>query len=294
MPKLSPRDIKSKIAGIKNTMRITSAMKVVSAAKLRKAQENIFRARPYSDKLYQIIAHLFRHIDPYSHPLFKRRPLNTVDLVVITADRGLAGAFNSNIIKKVDSYIKSCDQQNINLHLIGKKAVQYYSKRKYNIISSYQDVFKKEINFDIVKSLSTNLMERFKNEETDLIVIFNNEMLTKASYAPKERRFLPVDYKDVNIQDDEHNIDQNTIYNIEGNEADIIDGILNIYMNYQLYRALLESNASEHFARMVAMDNATKNAGDLIKKWTLIFNKARQESITAELIDIVTAAEAMD
>lgn len=294
MPKLSPRDIKSKIAGIKNTMRITNAMKVVSAAKLRKAQEAIFRARPYSDKLYEIMAHLFRHIDTYSHRLFKRRSLNTVDLVVITADRGLAGAFNSNLIKKVDNYIKSCNQQNINLHLVGKKAIQYYSKRKYNIISSYQDVFKKEINFDIVKSLASTLIKRFEEEETDLIVIFNNEMITKATYAPKERRFLPVSYEDVQIKNDEKNIDPNTIYNIEGNEKDILDGIINIYMNYQLYRALLESNASEHFARMVAMDNATRNASDLIKKWTLIFNKARQESITAELIDIVTAAEAMD
>jgi ATP synthase, F1 gamma subunit len=292
MPKLSPRDIKSKIAGIKNTMRITNAMKVVSAAKLRKAQEAIFKARPYSDKLYELMAHLFAHIDTYSHPLFKRRELKNVDLVIISADRGLAGAFNTNLFKKVDSYIKSCQNQNVNLHIVGRKAYQYYSKRKYNIVSSYQDVFKKEINFDIVKELGAKLISRYKDEETDLIVLFNNEMITKATYAPKERRFLPIREEDINIQ--ERPLDQNTVYNIEGNETDILDGIINIYMNYQLYRAMLESNAAEHFARMVAMDNATRNASDLIKKWTLIFNKARQESITAELIDIVTAAEAMD
>ncbi len=294
MPKLSPRDIKSKIAGIKNTMRITSAMKVVSAAKLRKAQEGIFRARPYSDRLYEMMAHIFRHIDTYSHPLFRRRDLKVVDLVVISADRGLAGAFNVNVIKKVDEYIKSCKEQKVNLHIVGKKAYQYYSKRKYNIVSSYQDVFKKEINFDVVRELGSTLINRYKEEQTDLIVLFNNEMITKSTYTTKERRFLPVKYEDMYLDDKEKSLDPNTLYNIEGDESDIIDGIVNIYINYQLYRAMLESNAAEHFARMVAMDNATRNASDLIKKWTLIFNKARQESITAELIDIVTAAEAMD
>lgn len=288
MPKLSPRDIKRKIGGIKNTARITNAMKVVSAAKMRKAQEYIYRARPYSEKLYEIMRHICSFTDTLAFPVFKKRDIKTVDIIVITADRGLAGAFNTNVIKAVEKKMRSLQDKKINLHLIGKKAVQYFSKRKYNILSSYEDVFKKEINFNVAKELASKLRDRFETQQVDEILLFNNEMITRATYQVVERVFLPLE------EPTYENSYQNNVYNLEGDPHELLDQIIDIYINYQIYRAMLESNAAEHFARMVAMDNATRNANELIKKWTLIFNKARQEAITAELIDIVTAAEAMN
>ncbi|MDQ7038513.1 MAG: F0F1 ATP synthase subunit gamma [Aquificota bacterium] len=289
MPKLSPRDIRRKIQGIRNTRRITNAMKVVSAAKLRRAQELLYSSRPYSDKLYELVRDLAGHIDREAHPLLREREERRIDLILITADRGLAGAFNSNIIREAERFIEEKKQQGseVNLLLIGRKGYQYFSKREYPIIKGYDEVFRKEVNFGVAKEVSEIVRERFTAEETDAVYLFNNEMITRASYKPVMRRFLPFElpYEEAG--------DTLSVYTFEVEESEFLNHILNLYLNYQIYRAMVESNAAEHFARMVAMDNATKNADDLIKQWTLIFNKARQESITLELMDIVGAAEAM-
>ncbi len=289
MPKLSPRDIRRKIQGIKNTRRITNAMKVVSAAKLRRAQELLYSSRPYSDKLYELVRDLAGHIDREAHPLLQEREERRIDLILITADRGLAGAFNSNIIREAEGFIEKKRQQGseVNLILIGRKGYQYFSKRGHPIIRGYDEVFRKEVNFGIAKEVSEIVRERFTSQETDAVYLLNNEMITRASYKPVMRRFLPFElpYEEAK--------DTLSVYTFEVDESEFLNHILNLYLNYQIYRAMVESNAAEHFARMIAMDNATKNADDLIKQWTLIFNKARQESITLELMDIVGAAEAM-
>ncbi len=289
MPKLSPRDIRRKIQGIKNTRRITNAMKVVSAAKLRRAQELLYSSRPYSDKLYELVRDLAGHIDRGSHPLLQEREERRVDLILVTADRGLAGAFNSNIIREAERFIDEKRQKgsDVSLILIGRKGYQYFSKRDYRIIKGYEEVFRKEVNFGVAKEVSEIVRERFTGKETDAVYLLNNEMITRATYKPVLRKFLPFElpYEEAK--------DTFSVYTFEVDESEFMSHILNLYLNYQLYRALVESNAAEHFARMVAMDNATKNADDLIKQWTLIFNKARQESITLELMDIVGAAEAM-
>ncbi|MFN4320055.1 MAG: F0F1 ATP synthase subunit gamma [Aquificaceae bacterium] len=287
MPKLSPRDIRRKIQGIKNTRRITNAMKVVSAAKLRRAQEMIYASRPYSERLYEVLKSLASHIDPQSHPLFEIREEKTCDLVLITADRGLAGAFNSNLIKRAEELIAEKQQSGIkvNLILIGRKGVQYFGKRSYPILKAYDEVFRKEINFEVVKEVGELLRERYTKKETDAVYLLNNEMVTRVNYKPMLRTFLP-------FERIEGEGDYGT-YEFEVDMELFLNKLIDLYLNYQIYRAMLESNAAEHFARMIAMDNATRNADELIKTWTLIFNKARQESITSELIDIVNAVEAM-
>lgn len=287
MPKLSPRDIRRKIQGIRNTRRITNAMKVVSAAKLRRAQELIYASRPYSERLYEVLKSLSSHIDPQSHPLFEIREEKVCDLVLITADRGLAGAFNSNLIRKAEEFIgeKQGKGIKVNLVLIGRKGAQYFGKRSYPILKAYDEVFRKEINFEVVKEVGELLRERYTKKETDVVYLLNNEMITRVSYKPVLRTFLP-------FERIEGEGDYGT-YEFEVDKDLFLNKLIDLYLNYQIYRAMLESNASEHFARMVAMDNATRNADELIKSWTLIFNKARQESITSELIDIVNAVEAM-
>ncbi len=289
MPKLSPRDIRRKIQGIKNTRRITNAMKVVSAAKLRRAQELLYSSRPYSDKLYELVRDLAGHVDRETHPLLEEREERNIDVILVTADRGLAGAFNSNIIREAEKFVEQKKSKGIkvNLILIGRKGYQYFSKRDYSVVKGYDEVFRKEVNFGIAKEVSEIVRERFTNKEVDAVYLMNNEMITRASYKPVTRKFLPFE-----LPEEEAGGDY-SVYTFEVEEEEFMDRILNLYLNYQLYRAMVESNAAEHFARMVAMDNATKNADDLVKQWTLIFNKARQESITLELIDIVGAAEAM-
>ncbi len=287
MPKLSPRDIRRKIQGIKNTRRITNAMKVVSAAKLRKAQELLYASRPYSEKLYEVMGSLSSKIDRDSHPLLVERSEKRVDLILITADRGLAGAFNSNIIKMAEDFVRQKEEKGkrVFMILIGRKGVQYFERRNYNIIKKYDEVFRKEVNFGVAKEVSEIVRSRYENEETDSVYLLNNEMVTRANYKPILRKFLPFEMPEGE--------EIPGIYNFEIEQGEVLSAVMNLYLNYQIYRAMVESNASEHFARMVAMDNATRNADELVKEWTMIFNKARQESITLELMDIVGAAEAM-
>ena len=288
MPKLSPRDIRRKIQGIKNTRRITNAMKVVSAAKLRRAQELLYSSRPYSDKLYELVRDLAAHVDRETLPLLEEREERKIDLILVTADRGLAGAFNSNIIREAEKFVaeKREKGRQVSLILIGRKGYQYFSKRDYSIVKGYDEVFRKEVNFGIAKEVSEIVRERFTNREVDAVYLMNNEMITRASYKPVTRKFLPFELP-------EEGAGGMGVYTFEVDEEEFMNNLVNLYLNYQIYRAMVESNAAEHFARMVAMDNATKNADDLVKQWTMIFNKARQESITLELIDIVGAAEAM-
>lgn len=288
MPKLSPRDIRRKIQGIKNTRRITNAMKVVSAAKLRRAQELLYSSRPYSDRLYDLTRDLAAHVDRDTLPLLEEREERSIDLILVTADRGLAGAFNSNIIREAERLINQKREKgkSVNLILIGRKGYQYFSKRDYRIVKGYDDVFRKEVNFGIVKEVSQIVRERFTRREVDAVYLMNNEMVTRASYKPVTRKLLP-------FEPPEEEGGTLSVYTFEVDEVEFMNHLINLYLNYQIYRAMVESNAAEHFARMVAMDNATKNADDLVKQWTMIFNKARQESITLELMDIVGAAEAM-
>lgn len=290
MAKLSPRDIKRKINGIKNTRRITSAMKMVSAAKLRKAQNLLYATRPYSEKLYDLIHDLSIYIDRESHPLLAKREENKVDYVVITADRGLAGAFNSNVLKAVWREINDLKAQGkeVNLILIGRKAVNFFKNKGFKIVVSYEDVYRTDMNLSFTAKVGGILASRFAEAQTDAVYLVNNELITSSTYETKIRKLLPLEPPStVKI------VESSAVYNIEPSKEEVLESLLQRYINFQLYRALVESSTAEHSARMIAMDNATKNAGEAIRKWTIIFNKARQEAITTELIDIINAAEAI-
>lgn len=290
MAKLSPRDIKRKINGIKNTRRITSAMKMVSAAKLRKAQNLLYATRPYSEKLYELIHDLSVYIDRESHPLLSKREERRVDYVVVTADRGLAGAFNSNVLKTVWKEITELKNRGVevNLTLIGRKGVNFFKNKGFNIVGAYEDIYRNDMNLSFTSKVGGILSSRFAEEKTDAVYVVNNELVTTSTYETKIRKLLPLEPpSSLKVYE------TSAVYNIEPSKEEVLGSLLQRYINFQLYRALVESSTAEHSARMIAMDNATKNAGEAIRKWTIIFNKARQEAITTELIDIINAAEAI-
>ncbi len=297
MAKLNLRDIKKKIQGLKNTKRITHAMKLIAAAKLKSAYEAAELARPYSEKLYEVIGRFSHHIDPSIHPLFEvREQLQSVDIILITADRGLCGAFNSSIIKYTEKKIEELQREGIkvNLHLIGRKGAQYFEKRKeklnVNIINKFEKVFRKTIDFTAVKTVGESVKERFLAGETDKVFLLYNQLKTKTSYTTQEKVFLPL----TEILFEETLGSEEAVYELEvKNIEKFIENLLQRYLNFQLYRSMLESNAAEQSARMMAMENATRNAEEAIKTWTRTYNFARQESITNELIDIVNAVEAL-
>ncbi len=291
MAKLSPRDIKRKIQGIKNTQRITKAMKAVSAAKLNKARAMLNATRPYSERLYDLINDLAMFVDRDIHPLLKVREERKIDYVVITADRGLAGAFNSYVIKRTLSDVQKFQEEGkeVNLLLIGRKAVQFFKNKGFNIIEEYEDIYRDHMNLAFTSKVGGILAERYENEKTDAVYLINNELITTATYETKVRKLFPIEPE---LSYDK--LSELSRYNIEPSAEDVLEELLKRYINFQLYRALVESSTAEHAARMIAMDNATRNAGEAIKRWTIIFNKARQEAITTELIDIINAANAIE
>jgi len=290
MAKLSTRDIKRKIQGIKNTQRITKAMKAVSAAKLRKAQIQLQATRPYSEKLYELISDLAAYIDREAHPLLEIREEKTLDIVVVTADRGLAGAFNSSVIKQALNEIKRFEEEGkkVNLILFGRKAVQFFKNKGFNVVGEYEDIYRDKVNLRFTSTVGAIIAQRYETKETDAVYLINNELITTAKYETKVRKLFPIE-PEIDLE----KIDKMVQYNIEPTKEQVLGNLLKQYINFQLYRAMVESSTAEHAARMLAMDNATRNAGEAIKRWTIIFNKARQESITTELIDIVNASEAL-
>ncbi|NPA52085.1 MAG: F0F1 ATP synthase subunit gamma [Aquificae bacterium] len=292
MAKLSPRDIKRKINGIKNTQRITKAMKAVSAAKLRKAQIQLNATRPYSNKLYELISDLGLYADREAHPLLEiREEKNSVDFIVVTADRGLAGAFNSYVIKTAIKEVEKLKQEGKDAHLIliGRKAVQFFKNKDFSIIDAYEDVYRANMNLSFTSKIGEIIANRYTEKKSDAVFIINNELLTTVKYETKIRKLLPIEAQIV----EPTKLDTYAKYNIEPTKEEVLEHLLKMYINFQIYRAMVESATAEHAARMIAMDNATKNADEAIRKWTIIFNKARQEAITTELIDIINAAEAI-
>jgi F-type H+-transporting ATPase subunit gamma len=290
MAKLSPRDIKRKIQGIKNTQRITKAMKAVSAAKLNKAKAKLHATRPYSEKLYDLINDLAAFVDRDIHPLLKIRDEKVVDFVVITADRGLAGAFNSKIIKMAMEKVAELESEGkeVYLILIGRKAVQFFRNKGYKIREEHEDIYREHVNLRFTSQVGGAIAQRYAEEQIDAVYLLNNELITTATYEQKLRKLLPIE-PDIDYE----KLSELNRYNIEPSSEKVLEEVMKLYIDFQLYRALVESSTAEHAARMLAMDNATRNAGEAIKRWTVIFNKARQEAITTELIDIINAANAI-
>ena len=302
----SLRDIRSRIGSVQNTQQITRAMKMVAAAKLRRAQERIFTTRPYAFKIREMIGHLRQQLEPTDHPLFQaREEVNRALVIVVTSDRGLAGAFNTNLLKVAEAtiaerYQAQRDAGTLRIVAVGRKAHEYFGKRGFTLVGDYRGVFN-DLRFPIAGEIVDLAVEGYVNEEWDVVEVVYNEFkntITQNRVAeqllpiPAETFFTPVmeESADVNT---EGGTDEEVEYIFEPSAEALLERLIPEYLQYQLWRALLESNASEQGARMVAMDNATTNAGELLKDLKLTYNRARQAAITTEIIEISSGAEAM-
>jgi F-type H+-transporting ATPase subunit gamma len=285
MPSL--KQIKRRISSVKSTQQITRAMKMVAAARLRRAQENILKARPYSNKLKQVIRELAEHADPTLHPLLAVRPAQEIGMVVVTSDRGLAGSFNTNIIKRAVREIENAQRTNprIQLVTIGRKGTDFFRKRGYDIIQSHTQLFQ-NLHFGVASSIGESLIDLYVREKLDRIYLIYNEFKSALQQFVVVEQLLPIIPEEAPMR-------QGIDFLYEPDAQAVLSGVLPLYVNMQMWRVFLESNAAEHGARMTAMENATNNASDLIESLTLTYNKARQAAITKELLEVVSGAEGL-
>ncbi len=283
------RDIRRRIRSVKSTRQITKAMKVVAASKLRRAQEQIVAARPMAHKLMDVMASLAARVDRTRHPLLAKREIRKVEVVVITGDRGLCGAFNTNILREADRLLQRSTSagHEPRLNLIGRKARDYYRRRPYPRDQEVVGVFGGNIDFKVAQQVSKELIEQYANAEYDLLYLVYNEFKNALQQRVVVEQLLPVEPAPV----PEGTVAVDYIY--EPSADEILEDLLPRYMETELFRALLESQAAELGARMTAMDAATNNAGEMISSLTLQFNRARQAAITKELMEIIGGAEAL-
>ena len=291
------RDIRNRITSIKNTQQITKAMKMVAAAKLRKAQQRMTATRPYAKKLREVVSKLV-NIDQVSNILLRQpEEVSKILLIVVGSDRGLCGGFNNNLFRVVENAIEdtfSEFQKNDNLDMItiGRKAEAYFKKRNYNVIDSYPGFFD-DLNYNTCSEIMEKVSGSFADETYDKILLSLNEFKTVISQNRLVEEILPIQTKSFDESDRTPSKKQ-TDYIFEPDADTILNDILPVYVNMQLWRAVLESNASEQGARMAAMDNATENAKELEHDLRLKYNQARQSAITTEISEIVSGAAALE
>ena len=279
------KDIRDRIKSVKSIQKVTKAMKMVAAAKMRRAQENMEKARPYNHRLIEIIQHLLPSVERSMLPLLEVRDVKRIAYVVVTSDRGLAGSFNSSILRKAHNDIDKFGKENVDIFCIGKKAKDYFKSRQYNIIESYSD-FWSDLNFNQSMKIGSTIINHFLDLSVDEIRVVYNEFVNVATQATITEKLLPIELNDEELSD--------TDYLYEPSKKKIVKSLIPRYLNAQVWKYLLESYASEQAARMVAMENATTNSEDMIKNLTLEFNKARQAAITTEMLEIVSGAEALN
>ena len=278
------KDIRDRIKSVKSIQKVTSAMKMVAAAKIRRAQERMEQARPYTFALEEVIHHLLPDIDRDMLDLLEVRDIKRKAYVVVSADRGLAGAFNTNIIKIAEQEIDQFGKENVDLFCIGKKSRDYFKRRDYNIIESHID-FWNELDYDNAMMIGRSIIDHFISGKVDEIHVVYNYFINLAHQEIKSEVLLPLVYneKEIKVKD--------RLY--EPSKEKLVSSLVPRHLNIQIWKYLLESYASEQAARMMAMENATTNAKDMIKSLTLEFNKARQAAITTEMLEIVSGAEAL-
>lgn len=286
------KEVRIRIASVSSTQQITKAMKMVSAAKLKRATNAIIQLRPYANKLKEILANLSASLEDGVSVYTQEREVKNVLLIVVTSNRGLAGAFNTNAIKtannliaeKYDSYHKS---GNLHIIAIGKKAQDYYEKRNYNVIGNNNELYA-NLNFENVSVITESVMDAFVKGQYDKVEVVYNQFKNAAMQILTVEQLLPVP----KAERSEKQV-SNTDYILEPSKEEIVEQLIPKNIKIQLYKAVLDSHASEHGARMTAMDKATDNAGDLLKKLKLAYNQARQAAITTELSEIVSGAAAL-
>ncbi|REE00510.1 ATP synthase F1 subunit gamma [Marinoscillum furvescens] len=293
------KEVKGRIQSVTSTQQITKAMKMVAAAKLRRAQDRITQMRPYSQKLSSIIGNVSAGVDSeqIDNPYAEVRDTQKVLLVVVTSDRGLCGAFNSSIFKKAKAVIaeKYADVEaagNLFIMPVGKKGYDHFSKRGYNIVDTYAELFS-DLNFETAMEAAEFAMESFVEGVYDQVEIVYNEFKNVATQIAVAEQFLPIQNDSAEEQEEESTNNASEDYIYEPNQAFIFSEIVPKSLKIQFYKTLLESNASEQGARMTAMDQATDNAGELLKELRLTYNRTRQAAITKEILEIVGGAEAL-
>jgi F-type H+-transporting ATPase subunit gamma len=292
MPSLD--DLKKRIKSVKSTQKITKAMKMVAAAKLRKAQESAEKGRPYSQKMQNIILNLTKSInDPQNAPklLVGTGQDKTYLCVVLTADRGLCGGFNSNICKLAKTNFKKILSEGKELKIItvGIKGLDQI-KREYGkyVIKKFSFKDKKKITFNEAEIIGNEIIKLFNEEQFDKCILFYNNFKNVMTQIPQAQQIIPTEQNTVKENDD-----NSTSYEFEPEEDEILEDLLPKNISTQVFKAFLENAASEQGSRMTAMDSATRNAGDLVDKLTITYNRSRQASITKELIEIISGAESL-
>lgn len=283
------RDIKRRIKAVQSTSKITKAMKMVAAAKFRRAQQRMFELRPYAERMSEVISRMAVDLDAETHPLLAVRPRKNVEVLVITSDRGLCGAFNTNIQKAASNYIAElrAEGYNVSISSVGRKAKDYLKRRNVEIRSSWTGISGR-LSYANAQEIAANISENYMNESADEVVMIYNEFKSVVAQKVVVTRLLP-------LAPIETTTDTLPVYDIiyEPSKATIFSGLIPKNVEIQIFRALLESQASEEAARMSAMENATKSANEMISKLSLQYNKARQATITKELMDIVGGVEAL-
>lgn len=281
------REIRRRIASVRSTQQITKAMKMVAAARLRKAQEKALSLRPYAEKLDEMVRHLMANVENHHDPLLQIRPVEKVLVVIVTADRGLCGGFNSNVIRESVRTIQSINEKEIQVYPVGRKSKEYFAKRDY-VLYSFKQNFYNQLGFTDAVELSSKLIEAYKENHFDKIEIVYNKFKSAVAQELTHEQFLPI-LPDEEMVQEKSSID----FLYEPSKEEILSAIIPKHLNSQMWKILLESNAAEQAARMTAMENATENAEEMIASLTLTYNRARQAAITKEISEIVGGAEAL-
>ena len=287
------KEVRIRISSVQSTQQITKAMKMVSAAKLKRATNAIVQLRPYATKLKEILGNLSANLEGSSSPFVQEREPNKVLIVIVSSNRGLAGAFNMNVIKAAnnlisDKYSEQYKNGNVSIVSIGKKSQDFYEKRGYNIIGNNNEVYT-ALTFENVTKITESIMAGFKNGEFDKVELVYNRFKNAAMQIITTEQLLPLP-KTENVKASKTQVD----YILEPTQEEIVKELIPKSIKIQLYKAVLDSHASEHGARMTSMDKATENAGDLLKALKLSYNQARQAAITTELSEIVSGAAALN
>ena len=278
------KDIRDRIKSVKSIQKVTKAMKMVAAAKMRKAQERMEQARPYSNSLSDIIQNILPDVDRDMLPLLDMREIKRKAYVIVCADRGLAGAFNTNLLKIAQREIDEFGKDNVDLFCVGKKARDHFTYRNYNVIESHVD-FWAEMEFENAMMIGRSIIDHFISGSVDEIHVAYNYFVNIGQQEVRSETLLPLSY------DTNEATGSDRLY--EPSKEELVNTLIPRHLNVQMWKYLLESYASEQAARMLSMENATSNAQDMIKDLTLQFNKARQAAITTEMLEIVGGAEAL-
>ena len=278
-------DIRRRIRSVKNTQQLTKAMKTVSAAKLRRAQERVVSARPYANQLRHVLSGLAGRLENIQHPLLEVRPEKRVLLVIITADRGLCGGFNSNLIKAGQNFLRQHRDTEVRIFTAGRKGRDFFKRRNADFAGEYTNFFSK-LDVAHARDISQHLIEMYSKAETDAVYIAYNEFKSAIQQRIVVEKLLPLGTSE--LENPAAGVD----YIFEQPPQEILNRLLPRYVEIEVYRALLESAAAEHGARMAAMDTASRNAGEMIESLTLNMNRVRQAAITREIIEVVSGAGA--